>query len=52
MKSELNVERDINLHFENKRVSRHFLLYIFLMYALVYMTKNCFNGALADIKAS
>ena len=47
----LNVERDINLHLENKKVSRLFFTFLFLMYAIVYMTKNCFNGALADIVA-
>lgn len=52
MKSKINVEREVNWHFENKRVSRCYFFFIFMMYALVYMTKNCFNGALADIKAS
>ena len=45
----INVEHDINIHLENKGVSRRFFIYIFLMYSLVCMTKNCFNGALADI---
>ena len=49
--SNLNIERDINIHLENKTVSRHFFLFIFMMYAIVYMTKNCFSGALADIVA-
>ena len=48
----INVNREVNWHFENKRVSRLYFFFIFMMYALVYMTKNCFNGALADIKAS
>lgn len=48
-KTALNVEHDINIHLENKSVSRHFFVFLFLMYAVVYMTKNCFNGALADI---
>ena len=47
--STVNVEHDINIHLENKGVSRRFFIYIFAMYALVCMTKNCFNGALADI---
>ena len=46
-----NVEHDINIHLEDRRVSRHFFVFLFLMYAVVYMTKNCFNGALADIVA-
>ena len=45
----INVERDTHIHFENKPVSRHFFVYLFLIYTIVYMTKNCFNGALADI---
>ena len=40
---------DINIHFENKRASRIFFVFIWLMYALVYMTKNCFSGALSAI---
>ena len=40
---------DINIHFENKRASRIFFVFIWLMYALVYMTKNCFSGALSSI---
>ena len=50
-KTTLNVEYDINIHLENKSVSRHFFVFLFLMYAIVYMTKNCFSGALADIVA-
>ena len=49
MNSGINVEHDVNIHLENKGVSRRFFIYLFLMYALVYMTKNCFNGALAAI---
>ena len=42
---------DINIHLENKSESRHFFVYLWLMYALVYMTKNCFSGALSAIVA-
>ena len=42
---------DTNIHFENKRASRIFFAFIWLMYALVYMTKSCFSGALASIVA-
>jgi len=45
----INVEHDINIHLENKSVSRHFFVFLFIMYTVVYMTKNCFSGALADI---
>ncbi len=40
---------DINIHLENKRESRSFFIFLWLMYATVYMTKNCFSGALAAI---
>ncbi len=40
---------DINVHLENKRESRGFFVFLWLMYATVYMTKNCFSGALAAI---
>ena len=49
LKKSINVEHDVNIHLENKKISRHFFIFIFIMYAFVYMTKNCFNGALADI---
>lgn len=45
----INVEHNINIHLENKGVSRRFFVYLFIMYTVVYMTKNCFSGALADI---
>jgi sugar phosphate permease len=40
---------DINIRLENKKVSRLFFLFLWIMYAFVYMTKNCFSGALAAI---
>ncbi len=42
---------DTDIHFENKKASRIFFAFIWLMYALVYMTKSCFSGALASIVA-
>lgn len=42
---------DINIHFENKKASRAFFVFIWIMYAMVYMTKSCFSGALASIVA-
>ena len=45
----MNLLSDINVHIENKRASRLFFIFMWLMYALVYMTKNCFSGALAAI---
>jgi OPA family glycerol-3-phosphate transporter-like MFS transporter len=47
----MNLLSDINIHLENKKVSRVFFAFIWLMYALVYMTKSCFSGALASIVA-
>ncbi|MBO5315839.1 MAG: MFS transporter [Clostridia bacterium] len=49
VKSKFNVERDTHLHFENKPASWHFFIFLFALYSIVYMTKNCFNAALADI---
>ena len=45
----MHLMKDINVHLENRRVSRMFFVYLFLMYSLVCMTKNCFSGALAAI---
>ena len=45
----LNIERDINIHLENKRLSRIFFAYIWLLYVVVCMTKNCYNSSLASI---
>ena len=45
----MNLLSDINIHLENKKASRIFFIFMWLMYAFVYMTKNCFSGALAAI---
>ena len=45
----LNIEKDINIHLENKKLSRMFFAYIFLLYVVVCMTKNCYNSSLASI---
>ncbi len=45
----MNLMSDINIHLENKKASRGFFVFLWLMYATVYMTKNCFSGALAAI---
>ena len=42
---------DVNVHLENQNLSRRFFVFLFLLYALVCMTKNCFSGALAAIVA-
>lgn len=38
-----------NVHLENNRISKQFLIIIWIEYALIYMTKNCFNAAMAGI---
>ena len=45
----MNVLSNINIHIENKKASRIFFVFLWVMYAFVYMTKNCFSGALASI---
>ena len=47
----MRVLSDTNIHLENKKASRVFFVFIWIMYAMVYMTKNCFSGALASIVA-
>lgn len=42
---------DTNIHIENKKASRAFFIFVWIMYSLVYMTKSCFSGALASIVA-
>ena len=51
MRSELgiDIEHDVNIHLENRKESRYFFVFISIMYAVVYMTKNCYNGAMAGI---
>lgn len=38
-----------NVHLENRRISKQFYLIIWVEYALIYMTKNCFSAAMASI---
>lgn len=38
-----------HVHFENKRRSRQFFWFVFVLYALVYMTKYFFTAAMAQI---
>ena len=45
----INLDRDVNVHFEDRRKSRIFFLFLWFLYSFVYLTKNCFNGALSDI---
>ena len=38
-----------NVHFENRKISRRFFWFMWFMYSVVYMTKNCFSAAMASI---
>lgn len=42
----------VHMHLENKKVGSFFFWFIWVMYALVYMTKYCFSSALAPIVES
>jgi len=41
----------VDIHLENKKLSREFFLFLWIMYSAVYMTKNCFGAAMASIVA-
>ena len=45
----INIERDVNIHLEDRKRSRHFFWFLWIMYAVVCMTKNCYGGAMASI---
>lgn len=47
----INIEHDVNIHLENQMESRYFFWFIWLMYVVVFITKNCFNAALASTVA-
>ena len=47
----MNFLKDTGVHLENKRISRIFFAFIWIAYALVYMTKSSFSGALSAIVA-
>ena len=42
----------VHMHLENRKIGKFFFWYIWVMYALVYMTKYCFSSALAPIVES
>lgn len=48
MKAGSNVD-GVHMHLENKKVSFIFFWVIWFMYAVVYMTKNCYSAAMASI---
>lgn len=39
----------VNIHLENRLKSRDFFIFLWLMYSIVCMTKNCFGSAMAQI---
>ena len=45
----IHVEKDINIHLEDRKISMHFFWFMWFIYAVVSMTKNCFSAAMADI---
>ncbi len=47
----MNLLKDTRIHFESKRISRLVFFFIWITYALVYMTKSSFSGALSAIVA-
>lgn len=45
----INLNRDVNVHFEDRQRSRIFFCFLWFLYAIVFLTKNCFNAALPVI---
>lgn len=45
----MDLMADVNIHFEDKKESRSFFIFICIMYSVVFMTKNCFSSAMASI---
>lgn len=39
----------VHMHLENKKISRNFFWMLWIMYAVVHMTKNCYSAAMASI---
>lgn len=39
----------VHMHLENKKLSRKFFWFLWVMYAAVYMTKSCFTAAMASM---
>lgn len=47
--SDLKQVDGVHMHLENKSVSKKFFWLLWIMYAVVYMTKNCYSAAMASI---
>ena len=39
----------VHMHLENKKISRNFFWLLWLLYAVVFMTKSCYSAAMASI---
>ena len=39
----------VHMHLENKKISRNFFWLLWILYAVVYMTKSCYSAAMASI---
>lgn len=39
----------VHMHLENKKISRNFFWLLWMLYAVVYMTKSCYSAAMASI---
>ena len=48
----IDIEHDVNIHLENRKESRYFFVFVWILYSVVSMTKNCYNGAMAGIVES
>ena len=47
--NEVNGVDGVHMHLENKKISRNFFWLLWLLYAVVYMTKSCYSAAMASI---
>ncbi len=45
----VNLDSDVNVHLESKKISRHFFLFVWILYTVICMSKSTFNGALSSI---
>ncbi len=52
MTNQTALKRDnVHIHLEDLQLSRRFFLLLWVLYAVVYMTKNCFSAAMTSIVA-
>ena len=48
MSEEFSVD-GVHMHLQNKKISKNFFWMLWVLYAVVYMTKNCYSAAMASI---